>query len=134
MLETGQPLHAFDLGKLDYNPPTPLPKGPYKRIIVRFAKGRERIVTLDEKTYELNPEILVIADTKRPVAIAGIKGGIMPKIDEKTKIVVLESANFSPGVIRRASQKLNLKTDASLRFEHGIDPNLQNLPSIELAF
>jgi phenylalanyl-tRNA synthetase beta chain len=117
MLETGQPLHAFDLEKLES-------ANSKKKIIVRFAKGRERIVTLDEKTFELNPEILVIADAKRPVAIAGIKGGIMPKIDEKTKIVVLESANFNPGVIRRASQKLNLKTDASLRFEHGIDPNL----------
>jgi len=123
MLETGQPLHAFDLEKLEG-----------RRIVVRFAKGRERIVTLDEKTSELNPEILVIADAKRPVAIAGIKGGIMPKIDEKTKIVVLESANFNPGVIRRASQKLNLKTDASLRFEHGIDPNLTEFAINRAAF
>ena len=136
MLETGQPLHAFDFDKLanshecSTNNTNKIGeirgqiRENSRRIIVRFAKGRERIVTLDEKTYELNPEVLVIADAKRPVAIAGIKGGIMPKIDEKTKIVVLESANFNPGVIRRASQKLNLKTDASLRFEHGIDPNL----------
>ena len=123
MLETGQPLHAFDLEKLEG-----------KRIVVRFAKRRERIVTLDEKTSELNPEILVITDTKRPVAIAGIKGGIMPKIDGKTKIVVLESANFNPRVVRRASQKLNLKTDASLRFEHGIDPNLTEFAIHRAAF
>jgi phenylalanyl-tRNA synthetase beta chain len=123
MLETGQPLHAFDFEKLEG-----------KKIIVRFAKERERIVTLDEKTFTLNPEILVIADAKRPVAIAGIKGGVMPKIDEKTKIVVLESANFNPRVIRRASQKLNLRTDASLRFEHGIDPNLTEFAINRAAF
>ena len=123
MLETGQPLHAFDFERLEG-----------KKIIVRFAKERERIVTLDEKTFTLNPEILVIADAKRPVAIAGIKGGVMPKIDEKTKIVVLESANFNPRVIRRASQKLNLRTDASLRFEHGIDPNLTEFAINRAAF
>ena len=133
MLETGQPLHAFDLEKLeDVIPNSKFPiskkisksKFEIKEIIVRFAKDRERIVTLDEKTYELNSEILVIADAKNPVAIAGTKGGVMPKIDRKTKIIVLESANFNPKIIRRGSKKLNLKTDASLRFEHGIDPNL----------
>lgn len=113
MLETGQPLHAFDLEKLAGH-----------KIIVRFARDRERIVTLDEKGYELNPEILIVADAKNPAAIAGIKGGVIPKIDKKTKIIVLESANFNPKIIRRASKKLNLKTDASLRFEHGLDPNL----------
>ena len=123
MLETGQPLHAFDLEKLTD-----------RKIIVRFAKERERIVTLDEKNYELDSEILVIADSRRPVAIAGIKGGIMPKIDEKTKIVVLESANFNPRIIRQGSQKLGLRTDASLRFEHGIDPNLTELAINRVAF
>jgi phenylalanyl-tRNA synthetase beta chain len=123
MLETGQPLHAFDLEKLED-----------QKIIVRFAKKRERIVTLDEKNYELDSEILVIADSKRPVAIAGIKGGVMPKIDEKTKVVVLESANFNPKIIRHGSKKLNLKTDASSRFEHGIDPNLTELAINRAAF
>ena len=132
MLETGQPLHAFDLERLEADKRGS--KRGLTRIVVRFAKGRERIVTLDEKTYELNPEILVIADTKRPIAIAAIKGGIMPKIDQKTKIVVLESANFNPRVIRQASQKLNLKTDASLRFEHGIDPNLTEFAINRAAF
>ena len=116
MLETGQPLHAFDGQKLEGN-----------KIIVRFAKDRERIVTLDEEKYDLDPDILVIADAKKPVAIAGIKGGMIPEIDKKTKIIVLESANFEPRTIRRGSKKLDLKTDASLRFEHGIDPNLTEM-------
>ena len=113
MLETGQPLHAFDAEKLDEN-----------KIVVRFAQNRERIVTLDEQKFDLDPDILVIADAKKPVAIAGIKGGKLPEIDKKTKVVVIEAANFDSHTIRRASQKLNLKTDASSRFEHGIDPNL----------
>lgn len=113
MLETGQPLHAFDGGKLEG-----------KKIIVRFAKEGEKIITLDEKKYDLNDDVLVIADAKKPIAIAGIKGGKSPEITKSTKIVVIESANFNPGVIRRGSKSLGLKTDASLRFEHGIDPNL----------
>ncbi|MBZ9572213.1 phenylalanine--tRNA ligase subunit beta [Patescibacteria group bacterium] len=123
MLETGQPLHAFDGEKLEG-----------KKIIVRFAKKRERIVTLDEERYDLNPDILVIADARKPIAIAGIKGGIMPEIDKKTKIVVLESANFNPRVIRKGSKKLSLKTDASWRFEHGIDPNLTEMAINRAAF
>ena len=113
MLETGQPLHAFDGEKIKDN-----------KIIVRFAKAKEKIVTLDEGKYTLDKDILVIADAKQPVAIAGIKGGKGPEIDKNTKIVVIESANFNPQIIRKGSQKINLKTDASIRFEHGIDPNL----------
>lgn len=116
MLETGQPLHAFDGSKLEG-----------RKIIVRFAKNREKIVTLDEQKFDLEPSILVIADVKKPVAIAGIKGGKNPEVDKKTKIVVLEAANFNPRVVRKSSKSLNLKTDASLRFEHGIDPNLTEL-------
>jgi phenylalanyl-tRNA synthetase beta chain len=113
MLETGQPLHAFDGQKIEG-----------KKIMVRFAKNREKIITLDEEKYDLNGDILVIADTKKPMALAGIKGGKIPEIDKKTKIVVLESANFNPRIIRRGSKKLELKTDASWRFENGISPNL----------
>jgi len=113
MLETGQPLHAFDLEKL---------KGG--KIIVRFSKKGEKITTLDEQKFNLNKNILVIADKEKPVAIAGIKGGKGPEIDNNTKNVVLESANFDSRVIHNGSQLLKLKTDASLRFEHGIDPNL----------
>ncbi len=113
MLETGQPLHTFDGGKL-----------AGQKIIVRYAKEGEKITTLDEEKYDLDKNILVIADAKSPVAIAGIKGGKLPGIDEKTRVVVLESANFNPRTVRCGSKRIDLKTDASLRFEHGVDPNL----------
>ena len=123
MLETGQPLHAFDGEKLEG-----------RKIIVRFAKEGEKIVTLDGEKYDLEKETLVIADAKKPVAIAGIKGGKAPEIDLKTKIVVLESANFDSRVIRRVSKRIDLKTDASWRFEHGIDPNLTETAINRAAF
>ncbi|TFG35576.1 MAG: phenylalanine--tRNA ligase subunit beta, partial [Parcubacteria group bacterium] len=113
MLETGQPLHAFDQEKIEG-----------KKIIVRFAEAGEKITTLDEETYKLNEDILVIADAKNPIAIAGIKGGKNPEIDQKTKTIILESANFDPQDVRKSSKMLNLRTDASLRFEHGLDQNL----------
>jgi len=121
MLETGQPLHAFDGGKMEGG-----------KIIVRYAKYREKIVTLDEQRFDLDSDILVIADAEKPVAIAGIKGGKLPEIDKKTKTVIIESANFNSQIIRQGSKKLNLKTDASLRFEHGIDPNLTE-PALDRA-
>jgi len=113
MLETGQPLHAFDGDKIEG-----------KKIIVRFARSKEKIVTLDEQKFDLDSDVLVITDEKNPVAIAGIKGGKIPEIDAKTKNLIIESANFNPAIIRKASRKLGLKTDASLRFEHGFDPNM----------
>jgi len=119
MLETGQPLHAFDFEKIENATGSKV-----KTIIVRKAKQKEEIVTLDGKKYDLDNDVLVIADKKTPLAIAGIKGGKLAEIDKNTKIVVLEAANFNLHRIRKSSRKLNLKTDASWRFEHGIDPNL----------
>ena len=113
MLEMGQPLHAFDLSKLKE-----------KKIIVRFAKEGEKIISLDNQEFNLNRKILVIADEKSPIAIAGIKGGKGPEIDSETNTLVLESANFDSKTIRNASRFLKLKTDASFRFEHGLDVNL----------
>lgn len=115
MLECGQPLHAFDLDKLSE-----------KKIIVRRASQGEKINTLDEgKTQRiLNEDILVIADAQNPVAIAGIKGGRGPEIDSSTRRVALEAANFDPVNIKRSSKALNLRTDASMRFENGLDSNL----------
>lgn len=113
MLETGQPLHAFDLDKITD-----------QKIIVRKAKKGEKIVTLDNETYELDEDILIIADSAFPLAIAGIKGGRKAEITKKTKVIVLESANFKSSVIRQGSKKIDLKTDASWRFEHGLDLNL----------
>lgn len=117
MLETGQPLHAFDANKLKST-------SDIKKIIVRRAKKGEKINTLDNEKYDLDENILVIADGKSPVCIAGIKGGKGPEIDEQTKLIILEAANFSPQIIRQASKQLKLQTDASWRFEQGIDPNL----------
>ncbi len=116
MLETGQPLHAFDAGKIEG-----------EKIIVRYAKKREKIVTLDEKRYELIDNILVIADELSPIAIAGIKGGIVPEVDKDTNTIYLEAANFDPVTIRKASQFLKIRTDASLRFEHGIPLELTEI-------
>ncbi|OGZ34279.1 MAG: phenylalanine--tRNA ligase subunit beta [Candidatus Portnoybacteria bacterium RBG_19FT_COMBO_36_7] len=113
MLETGQPLHAFDVDKVGG-----------KKIIVRRAGEGEKITTLEGKSYNLSPKNLVIADEKVAIGIAGIKGGEGPEIDEKTKIVAIESANFEPTNIRRTSKSFNLRTDASTRFENGLDPEL----------
>lgn len=123
MLELGQPLHAFDCEKIEG-----------RKIIVRFAKSGEEILTLDEEKYKLDKDILVIADLKKPIAIAGIKGGKNSGISEKTKIVFLESANFDPVIIRRGSIKIDLKTDAALRFSHGLDPNLTEIAINRAAF
>ena len=113
MLEMGQPLHAFDFDKI---------KG--KTIIVRKARKGEKIITLDEEKYDLDENVLVIADKKSVLAIAGIKGGKKAEINESTKTIVLEAGIFESQTIRRGSRLLNLKTDASYRFEHGLDPNL----------
>jgi len=113
MIETGQPLHAFDVDKVGG-----------KKIIVRRANEGEQITTLEGKTYKLSNQNLVIADEKVAIGIAGIKGGEGPEIDEKTKVVVIESANFEPTNIRRTSKAFNLRTDASIRFENGLDPEL----------
>lgn len=137
MLELGQPLHAFDLDKLEAggrgfqlrkeNQAIVGCNGLMRKIIVRRAKQDETIITLDGEKYNLDERILVIADGNKPVAIAGIKGGSGPGIDENTKTIVLESANFDNRAIRDASRLLNLRTDASVRFEQGIDPNLTEL-------
>ncbi len=113
MLETGQPIHIFDYDKI-----------AGKKIVVRRARKNEKISALDGKEYSLDQDILVISDEKQPLAIAGIKGGNIAAIDEKTKNIFIESATFDPLVIRKASYKLKLKTDASLRFEHGLDYNM----------
>jgi len=122
MLELGQPLHAFDLGKISG-----------KKIVVRRAKAGESIDALDDKKYKLDKKNLVIADSKKILAIAGIKGGKSAAIDENTKDIFIESANFEPVMVRLSSQGLKLKTDASVRFEHGADPNFAETALDSLA-
>lgn len=109
MLETGQPLHAFDLEKIEGG-----------RIIVRRAKNKEKIKTLDGKEFSLAKDVLLIADKKGPLAIAGIKGGKRAEITKETKEILIESANFNPLTIRKSRQKIGIQTDASLRFEHNV--------------
>ena len=109
LLEIGQPLHAFDYEKLGG-----------KNIIIRKAKPAEKILALDGKEYGLNENDLVIADATRPIALAGIMGGEESGIDEKTKTIVIESANFEPITIRKTFKRLNLSTESSLRFEKGL--------------
>ena len=110
--ETGQPLHAFDLEKLG-KPPA---------IRVRRAKTGEKLTTLDGEERQLDPDILVIADAERAVALAGVMGGLDSEVTDATRHVLLESAHFEPGIVRRGAKKLGLHTDACHRFERGADP------------
>ncbi len=114
--DIGQPLHAFDLDKLAKD------ESGLPTIVVRRARSGEKLVTLDGVERTLMPAHLVIADAKRPVALAGIMGGLETAISERTTRVLLESAHFDPGVVRRGSRLLGMHTDASHRFERGTDP------------
>jgi len=116
MLETGQPLHVFDFDKICNKSI----KGNKKEIIVRQAKKNEKITTLEGETYDLDESIMLIADSKNTLALAGIKGGKIAEISKNTTNIILESANFNGVNIRLTSKKLNLRTDASWRFEHNI--------------
>jgi phenylalanyl-tRNA synthetase beta chain len=113
MLETGQPLHAFDYRKLGGG-----------RIIVRRARPGERIRTLDGADRALANDMLVIADAGKPVAIAGLMGGADAEVSDATTAILLESANFNPINIRATSAGLGLRTEASVRFEKGLHPEL----------
>jgi len=112
MMELGQPLHAFDYDLL-----------ASKTIIVRTAAPGEEITTLDGVQRQLHPEILVIADAERPVAIAGIMGGAETEVTDRTTRILLESAHFSPLCIRRGAKRLGMSTEASFRFERWVDPS-----------
>ncbi len=110
LLEIGQPMHAFDLEDL---------KG--REIVVRRAIDGEEITTLDEKVFSLDSEKLVICDAQKPVALAGVMGGLNSGIKDKTKEVVFESAKFVRDNIRKTSRILGQRTDASSRYEKGVD-------------
>lgn len=114
--DIGQPLHAFDLDALA--------KGAdgLPTIVVRRGKAGESLVTLDGVERKLGPQHLVIADAERPVALAGVMGGLATAISEKTTRILLESAHFHPGAVRKTARSLGMHTDASHRFERGTDP------------
>lgn len=115
MLETGQPVHAFDFDKL---------AGEKKHITIRMAEDGEEITVLDGTTFTLSKENAVIADDDKALDIAGVKGGAASGIDEKTTRVVLSACTFNPTQIRKTSRGLGILTDASKRFEQGVSPVL----------
>jgi len=111
LLETGQPLHAFDMVRL-----------AGRRIVVRRAARGESFVAIDGSKHMLDEQVLVIADDAQPVAVAGVMGGVESEVGPDTADVLLESAIFDPLAVRRASRKLKLASDSSYRFERGVDP------------
>jgi len=117
MLEYGQPLHAFDYQKLRGH-----------KIIVRRAESGETITTLDGIERILTQDILVIADEEKPVAIAGIMGGLDTEVTDETNTILFEAANFNQAVIRRGCRHLGLQSEASIRFDKGLSPGLPQLP------
>jgi phenylalanyl-tRNA synthetase beta chain len=117
MLEYGEPLHAFDYHKLEGS-----------RIIVRRAKKGEAIITLDGSKRVLTPKILVIADKEKAVAAAGIMGGLDSEVTDKTNTILLESANFNQSAIRRGCAHLQFQSEASMRFDKGLNVELPLIP------
>ena len=112
MLELGQPMHAFDLQKLQQS------------IIVRFAKADEKLTLLDGQQVEIAEQTLVIADASGPLALAGVMGGETTAVDDKTTSLFLEAAFFTPDAIAGQARSYGLHTDSSHRFERGVDPQL----------
>lgn len=117
MLEVGQPLHAFDRDKVEGG------------IIVRRARRGERMATIDGVDRELTPDMLVIADHQKPIGVAGVMGGLSSEVADETTRLALESATFDQRNIRRTARDLRLGTEASRRFERGMDPALAPLAS-----
>jgi phenylalanyl-tRNA synthetase beta chain len=112
MLELGQPTHAFDANKLKDG------------INVRLARGGEKFLALDGKTYSLKSDNCVVADQERVIGIGGVMGGEESALTDSTKNILLEAAYFLPASIRRTARELNLPSDASYRFERGVDPEM----------
>ncbi|HEY5622997.1 MAG TPA: phenylalanine--tRNA ligase subunit beta [Gammaproteobacteria bacterium] len=113
MLELGQPLHSYDLSKLD------------TAIVVRFAEEGEKLILLDGREVELDANVMVIADGSGPIGLAGIMGGASTGVTRETRNVFLEAAFFSPDAIAGRAREFGLHTDASMRFERGVDPERQ---------
>ncbi|GFR72603.1 phenylalanine--tRNA ligase beta subunit [Elysia marginata] len=109
----GQPLHAFDRDQIEGN-----------KVVVRTAKQGETLLALDEKEYKLSSEDLMICDAQKPMCIAGVLGGLKSGVSKATRAIFLESAYFDPVSVRKTSKRHGLNTDASFRFERGIDPNI----------
>ncbi len=113
MLEYGQPLHAFDIREIHGG-----------KIIIDDAAAGEKFITLDENERTMEAGMLMIKDAERSIAIAGVMGGLNSEIEGDTETIIIESANFNGDSVRTTAKKLGLRTEASARFEKGIDPNL----------
>ncbi len=111
MMEIGQPMHAFDLAQIEGG-----------SIVVRNAREGERFITLDEEKRDLRTSDLLICDARKPVAIAGVMGGLHSSVTEQTTSILLESAHFNASSVRKTAKHLQLSTDSSYRFERGSDP------------
>ena len=122
LMELGQPLHAFDLDKLEEG-----------RVVARRAAPGETITTLDGKNLELDESCLVIADARKPMALAGVMGGEFSGVSETTTSVLLESAVFQPSNIRATSRRLGISSDSSYRFERGVDYDMAETASVRAA-
>ena len=122
MIDIGQPMHAFDMDKLS------------GQINVKNSKKGETINCLDGKSYKLSANTPVIADNSGPIAIAGVLGGESTAVDKNTKLVFIESAYFTPDLIRLSSKNHRIQTDSSHRFERGVDPSLPNLALKRLVY
>ncbi|TWD73208.1 phenylalanyl-tRNA synthetase beta subunit [Kribbella amoyensis] len=121
MLELGQPIHGYDKDRLS------------GAIVVRRASAGEKLMTLDDQTRELDPEDLLITDDSGPIGIAGVMGGASTEISASTTTVVIEAAHFDPIVIARASRRHKLSSEASRRFERGVDPALPRYAAQRVA-
>ena len=113
MHELGQPLHAFDLATIKGN-----------KIVVKTLPTGTKFTTLDEVEHELHEEDLMICDGEEPLCIAGVYGGLNSGVKDETTSIFLESAYFNPVSVRKTAKRHNFNTDASFRFERGIDPNI----------
>lgn len=112
MLESGQPLHAFDFDRLAEH-----------RIVVRTAENGTKFTTLDDQSRKLHEDTLMICDGEKPVAVAGVMGGSNSEIEQTTTRVLIESACFNPASVRKTAKRFHLTSDASYRFERGVDPD-----------
>lgn len=122
MMEMGQPLHAFDYDKVGG-----------RQVVVRIARAGEKLTSLDGHERALTPGMLVIADTQRPIALAGVMGGADSEVSESTTNVLLESARFDPLSVRKTARTLSMRSDSSYRFERGIDPTLPERASLRAS-
>ena len=122
LFELGEPLHAFDADLLEGG-----------TVVVRRARAGEKIVSIDDKERILSSDALIIADKKKPIAIAGIMGGKFTEVREGTRSVLLEAAVFNPLVVRRGRQTLVLQSESAYRFERGVDSDMVRIASLRAA-